>query len=157
MDDIVFDVPEFSTTERLDMAYGAWKDANNTKSIRAIASKYQVSQSTPQGRTKGALPKRVSNTAKRRLCPGEEEALRDWCIRLAKWGWPPRICQLRTMAEELLRAKGDRKELGVHWQEQFLSRFSELKTKYIGGLDKNRFSAQDVAMLVGVDDLIDSK
>jgi hypothetical protein len=61
------------------------------------------------------------------------------------------------MAEELLRAKGDRKELSVHWQEQFLSRFSELKTKYIGGLDKNRFSAQDVAMLVGVDDLIDSK
>jgi hypothetical protein len=61
--DIVFDVPEFSTAERLDMAYRAWK---------------------------------------------------DWCIQLAKWGWPPRICQLRTMAEELLRAKGDRKELSVH-------------------------------------------
>ena|SRR5450432_2549436 len=47
------------------------------------------------------------------------------------------------MAEELLRAKNDRKELGVHWQDHFLSRFPDLKTKYISGLDKNRFSAQD--------------
>ena len=47
------------------------------------------------------------------------------------------------MAQELLKAKNDKEELGVHWQQQFLSRFPELKTKYINGLDKNRFSAQD--------------
>ena len=47
------------------------------------------------------------------------------------------------MATELLKAKNDKEELGVHWQEQFLSRFPDLKTKFIGGLDKNRFSAQD--------------
>jgi hypothetical protein len=38
--DIVFDVPEFSTAERLDMAYRAWKDTDNTLSIRAIARKF---------------------------------------------------------------------------------------------------------------------
>jgi Tc5 transposase DNA-binding domain len=143
LDDVVFDIPEFSTAERLDMAYRAWKDTGNTLSLRAIASKFQVSRTTLQGRAKGAIPKRESNAAKRRLCVGEEEALKDWCIQLAKWGWPPRVCQLRTMATELLRAKSDRNELGVHWQEQFLSRFPELKSKYINGLDKNRFSAQD--------------
>ena len=47
------------------------------------------------------------------------------------------------MALELLRAKSDKAELGIHWQEAFLSRFPDLKTKYIGGLDKNRFSAQN--------------
>ena len=40
--DVVFDVPEFSTAERLDMAYRAWKDTSNRLSIRAIASKFRV-------------------------------------------------------------------------------------------------------------------
>jgi len=102
-----------------------------------------VPQSTLQTRTKGVIPIKESNQAKRKLCIGEEEALRDWCIQLGKWGWPPRVCQLRTMALELLRAKSDKAELGIHWQEAFLSRFPDLKTKYIGGLDKNRFSAQN--------------
>src|SRR5450432_253977 len=96
--DIVFDVLEFSNAQRLDIAYRAWKDADNTMSIRAIAGRYQVSQSSLQKRTKGAISKNESNQAKRLLCPGEEEALRDWCIQLGRWGWPPRVCQLRIMA-----------------------------------------------------------
>jgi hypothetical protein len=47
------------------------------------------------------------------------------------------------MALELLKAKDAKAELGIHWTEAFLSRFPDLKSKYIGGLDKNRFSAQD--------------
>jgi len=139
--DVVFDVPEFSRAERLDMAHRAWNDAGNTISIHAIARKFQVSYSSLQKRTKGAISKRESNQSKRIFCAGEEEALKDWCIQLAKWGWPPRICQLRTMAYGLLQAKNDRRELGMHWHDRFLSRFPELRTKYISGLDKNRFSA----------------
>ena len=89
-------------TGKCSMAYRAWKDTGNTLSLWAIASKFQVSRTTLQGRAKGAIPKRESNAAKRRLCVREEEALKDWCIQLAKWGWPPRVCQLQTMATELL-------------------------------------------------------
>jgi len=49
-----------------------------------------------------------------RLSPVEEEVLRDWILKLASWGWPPRIDQLRGMAAELLKAKSDTKELGIH-------------------------------------------
>jgi hypothetical protein len=51
------------------------------------------------------------------------------------------------MAQELLRARNDKEELGLHWQDAFLSRFPDLKTKFIGGLDKNRFSAQDPSII----------
>ena len=143
MADVIFDVPEFSKAERLDMAYRAWKSDSNTDSIRKLATKFGVPSSSLFGRIKGAVSKAEAIQAKQLLCPGEEESLRDWCIQLSKWGWPPRILQLRAMATELLRAKGSRELLGVHWQERFFSRFPELKTKYINGLDKNRFSAQD--------------
>jgi len=49
-----------------------------------------------------------------RLCPAEEEAIRDWILDLSQWGWPIRIERLRTMAQELLLDKGDTAALGVH-------------------------------------------
>jgi hypothetical protein len=40
--DIVFEVPEFSKIERLDIAYRAWKETDNTLSIRQLAMKFKV-------------------------------------------------------------------------------------------------------------------
>jgi hypothetical protein len=48
------------------------------------------------------------------------------------------------MATELLVAKGDTADLGVHWTDQFLSRYPELKTKFVTGLDKERAEAEDL-------------
>jgi hypothetical protein len=47
------------------------------------------------------------------------------------------------MAEELLKAKEDTKELGINWQESFLRRHPNLKSVFVTGLDKERFLAQD--------------
>jgi hypothetical protein len=47
------------------------------------------------------------------------------------------------MAIKLLVDKGNTADLGVHWTEQFLSRYPELKAKFIAGLDKERAEAQD--------------
>jgi hypothetical protein len=47
------------------------------------------------------------------------------------------------MAEEMLQAKGDTAPLGVNWQEAFLRRHPELKSRFIPPLDKERASAQD--------------
>jgi hypothetical protein len=49
-----------------------------------------------------------------RLSVGEEDALRDWMLELASWGWPVQVEQLRGMALELLQEKGNTKELRVH-------------------------------------------
>ena len=86
MDDIVFDVPEFSKAERLDLAYRAWKSDNNTDSIRKLAMRFGVPASTLHDRTKGAISKVEAIQAKQLFSPGEEETLKDWCIQLAKWG-----------------------------------------------------------------------
>ena len=86
MTDVIFDVPEFSKADRLDMAYRAWKSDGNTESIRKLATKFGVSHSSLHGRTKGALSQREFDQSQQLLCPGEEECLKDWCVQLAKWG-----------------------------------------------------------------------
>jgi len=57
MADVIFDVPEFSKAERLDMAYRAWKSDSNTDSIRKLATNFGVPSSSLFGRIKGALSK----------------------------------------------------------------------------------------------------
>ncbi len=47
------------------------------------------------------------------------------------------------MAEELLRAKQDFKELSKNWSEKFLSRHLVLQSKYSRTLDQERFLTQN--------------
>ena len=78
-----------------------------------------------------------------RLSPGEEEALRDWIIQLAVWGWPVQVWQLHAMASSLLIGKGDTKLLGINWTQAFLQWHPTLKSRFITGLDKERALAAD--------------
>jgi hypothetical protein len=47
------------------------------------------------------------------------------------------------MATELLVAKGDTVDLGVHWTDQFLRWHPKLRTKFVTELDKERAKAED--------------
>ena len=47
------------------------------------------------------------------------------------------------MAIELLAAKGDTEDLGVHWTEQYIDRHLQLKSKFVSALDKECAEAQD--------------
>jgi len=71
-----------------------------------------------------------------KLSPREEEALRDWIIQLAAWGWPVQVWQLHAISLSLLIEKGDTKLLGVNWIQAFLQRHPILKSRFISGLDK---------------------
>ena len=51
------------------------------------------------------------------------------------------------MAIELLQAKGDMEELGVHWTDSFLQRHPILKMKFVTGLDKERANAEDPTII----------
>lgn len=61
----------------------------------------------------------------------------SWLLQLQSWGFSPRRAQLREMAEGLLRATRDFKELGKNWTEKFLNRI--LQSKYSCKLDQERF------------------
>src|SRR5450432_912354 len=109
MDDVIFEVPEFSKAERLDMAYKAWSSDGNTTSIWKLAAMYGVLYATLHGRTKGAASKLESIQSKQLLSPAEEECLREWCIQ-------------RVISIEALEAKEqeerDKKFLAA-WKEEF--------------------------------------
>jgi hypothetical protein len=68
----------------------------------------------------------------------EEEILEEYCLQLEKWGSPVHISQLKHMAEELLRAKGDTKLIGKNWPARFLVRHPKLKSVFIDPRNRNR-------------------
>ena len=88
------------------------------------------------------MSKKEASEARQRLSPGEEEALQDWIMQLATWGWPVQVWQLHAMASAMLLGKGDTKELGIHWTQGFLEWHPTLKSRFITGLDKECALAQ---------------
>jgi len=45
------------------------------------------------------------------------------------------------MAIEILKAKGDNEDLGIHWTESFLKRHPTLRAQFVNPLDKERVLA----------------
>jgi hypothetical protein len=131
------------------LAQKAWEKADSDKkSIRNIARVYDVNPETLRKRVNGVSKSKVeASHVIQRLSAGEEESLVDWIKQLGVWGWPPRVLQLRKMAVELLQAKGDYKELGICWTDQFFRQHPDLKAKFYRGLDQQRALASDLVIL----------
>ena len=69
--------------------------------------------------------------------------MKNWVLQLYAWGWPAKTAQLRQMAIELLRARGNPTVLGVNWQQYFLHRHPDLQAKYSRTLDQERLFAEN--------------
>jgi hypothetical protein len=80
---------------------------------------------------------------RQRLTPAEEDVLEEYCLQLEKWGCPARICQLKFMAKELLKGKGDIKPIGKNWPRAFLDRHPKLKSVFTSPQDRNRQLSED--------------
>ena len=78
------------------------------------ANMHGVSKSTLRDRINGAIPKIEASQNMQRLSPREEEALAEWMLLLASWGWPVKVEQLHDMACELLQVKNNIKEFGIY-------------------------------------------
>ena len=63
---------------------------------------YGVHRETLRDQIHGAIPKTEASQNMQQLSPGEEQALADWMLLLARWGWPVKVEQLHGMAIELL-------------------------------------------------------
>ena len=63
-------------------------------------------------------------------------------------GWPARVYQIRRMAAELLKDKGDNRDLGRNWHLAFLQRHPDLKSQIISPRSMDRIVAQDRAIFV---------
>ena len=129
--------------ERLNDAIKAYEQAEGSLSITQAARLYVVSKATLYRRINGRRDQVSYGISKRRLTPEEEESIKSWVLEIQSQGFPPRVAQLREMAEELLKAKGDYKELGKNWVSGFLNCHPTLQAKYSRTLDQDRFLAQN--------------
>ena len=55
-----------------------------------------------------------AHEGQQRITPGEEAALLAWVLRLQAWGWPPRVEQVRSMANEILLMKDNKNPIGLN-------------------------------------------
>jgi len=101
-------------------------------SIRQYVKRRGIPYETLRDRISyGAKSRKNFAEARQRLTVAEEEVLEEYCLQLEKWGSPARISQLRHMAEELLRAKGDIQPIGKNWLAHFLRRYPTLKSVFV--------------------------
>jgi len=107
--------------------------------IKAVAVSYYLVPTTLQRRLKEETkPLEEAHIHRQRLTKAEETALATWIGLMQLWGWPPRICQVRLMAIDFLRKRGDMDALGLNWIQKFLSRYPHLDSRWSQSIENDR-------------------
>jgi hypothetical protein len=116
------------------------------KSQRRAAYLYDVPRSTLQRRLQRARTIQDFNAQKRKLSPSEEESLVQWILDLDRRGFPAHIIDVRRMGDVLLAARGQNPPplpLGKNWVARWISRQSELQTKWNRKFNSQRAKCED--------------
>jgi hypothetical protein len=71
-------------------------------SQRATATVFDVPRTTLGYRIRGRKARIEMRASNRKLTTFEEQALLKWILSMAKRGYPPRICAVRSAAQLLL-------------------------------------------------------
>ena len=96
-------------------------------SIRATARIYSVPHSTLATRLKGTTSRRDSTPKSRNLTDLEELTIIQYVLDLDARSFPPRLCDVEDMANQLLRDR-DAPPVGKRWATNFVKRQPQLKT-----------------------------
>ena len=113
-------MPSTSKESRIILALQALQN-DKKLSIRAAAKAYGVSQAT-LGRRRAGKPARDDTTPKsKNLTLSEEEAIVRYIIELVARAFPPRLCGVEDMANQLLR-KRNAPPVGKLWAHRFVKR-----------------------------------
>jgi hypothetical protein len=75
--------PILPRSERLFPADKAWVDANGALSMKKAARQYDIVYSTLYNQIHESTSFEESRTARQRLPPGEEQAMKIWLLQLA--------------------------------------------------------------------------
>ena len=137
-------IPRGEARDRLKKAVQAYKEGEGSLSISKAARLHVLTKITLYN---GRRDQASYGVTKQRLTSEEEESIENWVLEIQSWGFSPRVAQLREMAEELLQARGDYKELGINCTPGFLTRHPILQSKYSRTLDQKQFLAQDPAII----------
>jgi hypothetical protein len=137
---------EVNLEERIQLAINALHDGT-VLSQRKAALLYNVPRTTLQDRFKGKRSAREAQQSQQRLSAQEEESIKRCITTMTAWGWPASIKYLKSLATDLLKAKGDHNPLGQHWYKNFLVRHPDLKAAWSRNLDQSRKDTTDYTIL----------
>jgi helix-turn-helix, Psq domain len=98
-------------------------------SIRAAAKIYNVPATTLRRRRDGFTARRDTKPNLKKLTDLEERAIVQYVTELSARSFPPRLCGVEDMANQLLRVC-DAPPVGKLWAHNFVRRQPELRTRY---------------------------
>ena len=111
-------------------------------SLRAAARLYNIPYNTLRDRRAGRPARRDTLANSRKLTDLEEKAIVQYIIELVARAFPPRLCGVEDMANQLLRAR-DAPPVGKRWAYNFVKRQPELRTCYTRRYDYQRAKCED--------------
>lgn len=113
--------------------------AKKFRNIKDAAIAHGLTYSKVRNRLAGVLPRGEAHVDQQLLTPVEERAIVAWILRLDSWGFPPRIKYVKNMATNFVRSHGVlNPDLGRNWTSRFITRHSELESRFAVRLDKQR-------------------
>ena len=113
------------------------------RSIRQSALYNGVAPATVAYRIGGRKSNAKKERKNQRFTNQEEKSIVQWLSDLQKQHISLNYPHVRELLEHLLRKKGDKKELKIHYITRFVSRHSELKSGYSRTMNAIRLSALD--------------
>ena len=111
-------------------------------SLRAMTKLYNVPVTTLYYRRAGRLARRDLLANSRRLTDSEEKAIVQYVLELYTRSFPPRLCGVEDMANQLLRVR-DAPPVGKLWAHNCVKRQPELRTRYTRRYDYQRAKCED--------------
>jgi len=118
---------------RILLAMQALKQGQS-KSIQVAAISYDVPRSTLRHRINRMLSRRDSIPNSQKLTPIEELAIIRYILDLDSRGFPPRINDVRDIADLLCKTR-HAKPVGKQWLYNFVQRCPKLKMRFSRAYD----------------------
>ena len=103
------------------------------KELKAkVAKAYGVNAITLRHRCKGTqVPRSKARRKQQLLTESEEDAVVEWCGRMADMGFPVTVRMLLSMAVAILWARGNQLIPGPQWPARFFARHPTINLKYV--------------------------
>ena len=138
-------MPSHSYEARVILALEAI-EKDNSLSILAAAKIYNVSHTTVRQRRAGRPARCDTSANSRKLTDSEERAIVQYVLELGTRSFPPRLCGVEDMANQLLRIR-DASPVGKLWASNFIRRQPELRTRYARRYDHQRAKCKDLKVI----------
>jgi hypothetical protein len=125
------------TSSRYEAAI-AYHSTHAQLSIRALARRWDLPESTLRDRLKGKLSRREARAAQQLIPPSQEALLANWIYEQEACGQARSPAQIRAFVSILSKNSGGSGHVGPNWLPRYLQRWPHLQTKLGRGIDALR-------------------